>query len=105
MSLMTTFTNPKTPQQQDQCTKQNLRIRRNWRAFSPRQKKEFINSVLCLQHLPARTPANLTPGAKTRYDDFVVTHINQTMKIHYTVLPTRSQLQPAQMLTMTREHS
>lgn len=72
-------------QRQDQCTKHNLRIRRNWRAFSPRHKKDFINSVLCLQRLPSRTPADLAPGAKTRYDDFVATHINQTLEIHYTV--------------------
>lgn len=67
------------------CTLQNLRVRRNWKAFSKSQKKRYINSVLCLQKLPARTPAHLAPGAKTRYDDFVATHINQTLEIHYTV--------------------
>jgi tyrosinase len=68
------------------CSEQDLRVRRNWRAFSSREKKAYIKSVLCLQKLPARTPANLAAGAKTRYDDFVATHINQTLEIHYTVL-------------------
>ncbi|KAE8346534.1 hypothetical protein BDV24DRAFT_175520 [Aspergillus arachidicola] len=66
------------------CTLQNLRVRRDWRAFSKTQKKDYINSVLCLQKLPSRTPAHLAPGARTRYDDFVATHINQTQIIHYT---------------------
>ncbi|KAE8368273.1 hypothetical protein BDV27DRAFT_122517 [Aspergillus caelatus] len=66
------------------CTLQNLRIRRDWRTFSKTQKKDYINSVLCLQKLPSRTPAHLAPGARTRYDDFVATHINQTQIIHYT---------------------
>lgn len=73
-----------THQQRDGCTKRNLRVRQNWKAFSPREKKAYINSVLCLQRLPARTPSGLAPGAKTRYDDFVATHINQTLQIHYT---------------------
>ncbi|KAB8231515.1 tyrosinase family protein [Aspergillus alliaceus] len=66
------------------CTLQNLRVRRDWRTFSTLQKKAYINSVLCLQNLPSRTPAHVAPGAKTRYDDFVATHINQTQIIHYT---------------------
>lgn len=38
--------------------------------------------MLCLQSKPAKTPSTLAEGAKTRYDDFVVTHINQTNYIH-----------------------
>ncbi|KAJ5326112.1 uncharacterized protein N7506_009214 [Penicillium brevicompactum] len=66
------------------CTLENLHIRRDWRAFSNIEKKAYINSVLCLQKLPARTPSDLAAGAKTRYDDFVATHINQTLLIHRT---------------------
>lgn len=32
--------------------------------------------------LPAKTPAELSPGAKSRYDDWVVAHINQNLTIH-----------------------
>lgn len=52
--------------------------------FSTTQKKAYINAVLCLQSKPSKTPSDLVPGAKTRYDDFVATHINQTLEIHYT---------------------
>ena len=67
------------------CTLQDLQVRRDWRAFSATEKKAYIRSVLCLQALPARTPSDLAAGAKTRYDDFVATHINQTLFIHRTV--------------------
>lgn len=67
------------------CTRKTLRVRRNWRTFSSREKKAYIKSMRCLQSKPARTPANVAAGAKTRYDDFVATHINQTLVIHYTV--------------------
>ncbi|OJJ47334.1 hypothetical protein ASPZODRAFT_151831 [Penicilliopsis zonata CBS 506.65] len=66
------------------CTLETLKVRRDWSTFSKAERKEYINSVLCLQSLPARTPASLAAGAKTRYDDFVATHINQTLYIHYT---------------------
>jgi len=54
-------------------------------AFSKRERKNYINAVLCLQTLPSKLDPKLFPGAKTRYDDFVGVHINQTMSIHLTV--------------------
>jgi tyrosinase len=67
------------------CTLETLRFRRDWRAFSTLEKKAYLESVLYLQALPARTPSMLAPGARTRYDDFVATHINQTDFIHRSV--------------------
>jgi tyrosinase len=52
--------------------------------LSTSQKKAYINAVKCLQSKTANTPSSLAPGAKTRFDDFVATHINQTLTIHYT---------------------
>lgn len=34
---------------------------------------------------PAKTPSNVAAGAKSRFDDFIVTHIQQTNTIHNTV--------------------
>jgi hypothetical protein len=51
----------------------------------PSEKKQYINAVKCLASKPAKTPAGLAAGAKNRYDDFVATHINQTISIHGTV--------------------
>jgi len=66
------------------CTLANLKIRREWSTLTSNQKKSYINAVKCLQSKPALTPSSKAPGAKTRFDDFVATHINQTMTIHYT---------------------
>lgn len=74
-----------TSNQHEKCTQQTIRVRRDWRTFTRQEKKAYINSVLCLRDLPSITPPDLAPGAKSRYDDFVVTHINQTQIIHYTV--------------------
>lgn len=53
--------------------------------LSSDEKKAYTDAVLCVQNSAALTPSDLIPGAKTRFDDFVGTHINQTMFIHYTV--------------------
>lgn len=48
------------------------------------QRLDYIHAVQCLMSKPARTPSTAASGAKTRFDDFVATHINQTLTIHYT---------------------
>jgi tyrosinase len=52
------------------------------------QRINYTNAVLCLQSLPSRYINNaLYPnitGARTRYDDFIVLHMNQTLTIHET---------------------
>ncbi|KAI1763534.1 Di-copper centre-containing protein [Hypoxylon sp. FL1150] len=65
------------------CTSKSLSVRRPWGSLSQIERKAYTDAVLCLQSLPAKTPASLVPGAKSRYDDFVATHINQTAYIHY----------------------
>ncbi|KAK7704392.1 hypothetical protein SLS64_008579 [Diaporthe eres] len=44
----------------------------------------YINATLCLMSKPALTDPRLAAGAKSRYDDFVAIHINQTQTIHNT---------------------
>jgi tyrosinase len=39
--------------------------------------------VQCALLKPAITPSTAAPGALSRYDDLVATHINQTMSIHF----------------------
>ena len=66
------------------CNIFNVAVRREWNALSKTERKAYTDAVLCLQSKPARTPASIMPGAKTRFDDYVGTHINQTLFIHYT---------------------
>ncbi|KAK7189425.1 hypothetical protein DPSP01_001414 [Paraphaeosphaeria sporulosa] len=67
----------------DGCSLGNLSIRREWSTLSKPQRKAYTDAVLCLQKLPARTPSSVIPGAKSRFDDFVGTHIQQANYIHY----------------------
>ncbi len=69
--------------------------------LSTSQRKAYTDAVLCLRSKPPLTNQTIVPGAKTRYgelasspkkyhanrnrDDFVWTHINQTLTIHGTV--------------------
>ncbi|WDK13942.1 hypothetical protein CGRA01v4_05223 [Colletotrichum graminicola] len=66
------------------CTWNNVRIRREWGSLSRQDKLDYIEAVKCLQSKPSRTPSSEAAGAKTRFDDFLATHINQTTTIHYT---------------------
>ncbi|KAH9865134.1 hypothetical protein IAQ61_009081 [Plenodomus lingam] len=72
------YTDPK------KCTLETAAVRREWSMLSVSQKLNYIDAVKCLAKRPARTPAAIAAGARSRYDDFVVTHILQTMTIHGT---------------------
>lgn len=52
---------------------------------STADKKAYIAAMLCLMEKPSKLDRTRFPGAQSRYDDFVVVHMNQTMSIHGTV--------------------
>lgn len=66
------------------CNLFNVAVRREWNALSKQERKAYTTAVQCLQKKQTKTPASLIPGARSRFDDWVGTHINQTMTIHYT---------------------
>lgn len=66
------------------CNISNVAVRREWGSLSKPERKAYTDAVLCLQAKQSKTPGSLIPGAKSRFDDWVGTHINQTMTIHYT---------------------
>lgn len=45
----------------------------------------YVAAVKCLQSSPNLLNATELPSAKSLYDDFVLTHLNQTGMIHITV--------------------
>ncbi|KAK4154059.1 hypothetical protein C8A00DRAFT_43113 [Chaetomidium leptoderma] len=59
-----------------------VRERRDWGRFSTEEKEAFIDAVHCLNSMPGETPRDRAPGARTRYDDFIVAHIEQTPFVH-----------------------
>ncbi|KAL6414942.1 hypothetical protein AUP68_01478 [Ilyonectria robusta] len=64
------------------CTKPL--VRKEWRTLSTKQKGEYIKAVKCLASKPSQT-GGIYPGAKSRYDDFVATHVVNTDLIHFVV--------------------
>ncbi|KAI0528040.1 hypothetical protein F5B22DRAFT_632546 [Xylaria bambusicola] len=66
------------------CNIFNARVRRDWKHFSSTEKKQYITAVKCLQAKPSIADPTFAPGARSRYDDFVAVHINQTLSIHGT---------------------
>lgn len=66
------------------CTKENVIVRKLFENLSSDERIAYTSALNCLMALPAKTPSELAPGAKTRYDDWVTTHINQTLMIHGT---------------------
>lgn len=71
------------------CSIHNIAIRREHGSLLTEEKLQYIDAVKCLQKLPPRTPANVSSGARSRFDDFTVVHIQQTLDIHFsgTFLP------------------
>ncbi|KAI4649041.1 uncharacterized protein J4E78_008559 [Alternaria triticimaculans] len=67
-----------------ECTLDNVAVRRDWSALSKQERRSYIQAVKCLARLPAKTPAAIASGARSRYDDLVVTHILQAFTIHGT---------------------
>uniref|UniRef100_A0A0B7K4V5 Tyrosinase copper-binding domain-containing protein n=1 Tax=Bionectria ochroleuca TaxID=29856 RepID=A0A0B7K4V5_BIOOC len=66
------------------CSLGTASIRRNWRALSKKERKAYIDAVLCIMNKPSKADPSFAPGARSRYDDFVAVHINQTLSIHGT---------------------
>ncbi|PNS17318.1 Tyrosinase [Sphaceloma murrayae] len=63
------------------CTIGRASRRREWHTLAKFEKLSYIAAVRCLQSLPSRM-SDTVPGARTRYDDFVATHMQQTLSIH-----------------------
>lgn len=66
------------------CTAANLKVRKEWGNVTVADRKAYIKAVLCLFNSPSKLPAGVADGAKNRYDNFVLTHIQQTLHIHGT---------------------
>jgi len=66
------------------CTAAKLRVRHEWGDLTVAERKSYIAAVQCLMTKPSKLPAGQFPGATNRYEDFVVIHMQQTLKIHGT---------------------
>ncbi|KAK7960653.1 hypothetical protein PG996_011296 [Apiospora saccharicola] len=67
-----------------ECTLANAAVRKEYADLSDAEKTDYIDAVRCLMTKPSITPPEVVPGARTRYDDFVATHMNLTRSVHMT---------------------
>lgn len=63
------------------CHPHLMKVRREWGDLSRRERRKYIDAVLCLQHRPSQLDHALY-NTTTRYEDFVVAHINATRHVH-----------------------
>ncbi|KAK1749680.1 putative tyrosinase [Echria macrotheca] len=66
------------------CTIKTAAKRREWGTLCPSERRKYIAAVKCLMSKPSKLDPIEVPGAKSRYDDFVAVHMNQTFTIHAT---------------------
>ncbi|OBR09910.1 Tyrosinase central domain-containing protein [Colletotrichum higginsianum IMI 349063] len=69
------------------CTLKTAVKRKEWSSLTLDERRSYISAVKCLASKPPKYSPSVVPGARSRYDDFVATHIQQTMSIHATVRP------------------
>ncbi|KAL2255664.1 hypothetical protein VTK26DRAFT_2924 [Humicola hyalothermophila] len=68
--------------QTNNCTLENALVRREWTDLSVAEREDYIAAVLCLQKLPPKAPRDQVPGALSRFDDFVATHMTMAPMLH-----------------------
>jgi tyrosinase len=65
------------------CTLEKATVRREWGDLTLQERENYNEAVLCLQSTPALYSGKIA-GARSRFDDFIVTHQAQTNYIHGT---------------------
>ncbi|KAG6355310.1 hypothetical protein INS49_003271 [Diaporthe citri] len=58
-------------------------VRKEWRTLSRSEKGSYLDAVECITTKPSLTPRFNNSGVKSRRDDLLYTHIQQTFSIHY----------------------
>ena len=71
-----------TKKNANNCTLENAAVRREWSDLSIAEREDYIKAVLCLQSKPGKAPKETAPGVRSRFDDFVATHMTQAMMLH-----------------------
>ncbi|KAL8686040.1 MAG: hypothetical protein Q9224_005571 [Gallowayella concinna] len=64
------------------CNQLTVHTRREG-AMSKSDRKNYINAVKCLAKKPAKSDKKIVPGARSRFDDFVASHIQLAYEIHF----------------------
>ncbi|KAJ5155321.1 hypothetical protein N7492_008124 [Penicillium capsulatum] len=68
------------------CSKEDMAVRKEWGEMPPAHRFGYTDAILCLMKKTPRLPTEHFPGVRNRVDDFVATHINYTLHVHYSGL-------------------
>ncbi|KAF8860543.1 hypothetical protein BDZ45DRAFT_800706 [Acephala macrosclerotiorum] len=60
------------------CTKANVAVRKEYGDLTIVERDDYVKSVKCLMNTTSKLDLKSYPRAKSRYDDFVVVHMNMT---------------------------
>ncbi|KAF2837670.1 Di-copper centre-containing protein [Patellaria atrata CBS 101060] len=66
------------------CNRDNVVIRKEYGDLTTDERDDYTKAVKCLLNAPSKLSSSQYPGAKNRYDDFVIVHINMTHMVHGT---------------------
>jgi uncharacterized protein (DUF2062 family) len=58
---------------------------RNRRTLSVQNRLKYLDALKCLMKKPPQSSENDIPGARSRYDDFLGTHIINADNVHFVV--------------------
>ncbi|KAK5655063.1 hypothetical protein OQA88_5962 [Cercophora sp. LCS_1] len=64
------------------CTSKKLLRRKEWGTLSKKERLSCIDAIHCLASKPPLSPPSEIPGARSRYDDFVGSHVRRTDFVH-----------------------
>jgi tyrosinase len=67
---------------QQQCTSENIRIRKDFSSMAPQERKAYTDAIKCLRSKPSQLDQTLYPAATDRYMDYAVIHVNRTKTVH-----------------------
>ncbi|KAG5763064.1 hypothetical protein H9Q69_002440 [Fusarium xylarioides] len=59
-------------------------VRREWRSLSIKERDQYIKAQKCLMKKPPQSSTADIPGARSRWDDFLGTHIINADDVHFT---------------------
>ncbi|KAL1850709.1 hypothetical protein VTK73DRAFT_9633 [Phialemonium thermophilum] len=65
------------------CTKETVRVRKEWRKMTVDERIAYRKAIECLMEQKSLYNSTIAPGARTLWDDFGVLHYLQTPMTHY----------------------
>jgi tyrosinase len=66
------------------CNSSTVVVRKEYGDLTQSERLDYIAAVKCIMGRPSKLSSTQYPGAKSRYEDFVIVHMNMTPSVHST---------------------